>query len=484
MNSDFNNYSFKSIIREYFISIYLDNDEISIQVYNISLLDNIKYEINLDLNDMKNISYYLSSFNIIGIYDLFTKLLNNGQLNLEKQFENLVLSFYIKDIGIPCDNISGNKPLQFILFGEQDNNEYIKYLSGEVYKLKQQINQLTSNQNSFNNANANLNMNIQNMPNLNNNNFINQNNNANNAPQVVSNNAIAVDYNEYFNKLNVVINNNTNELDFDKKLVDDRLFNYLTNFELNQLTKLSIAYNRIEAIQGIEKSKFPNLEILNLNNNKINNLTFLSKANFPQLKRLLLSYNEISDISPLANANFTKLDVLALSQNELNDIYPLKNFKCKGLRVLTIDHNNISDISVFEYVPFKIQKLGLNDNLIVNVSVFGSNNFKEVKQVYLYNNSITDISPLGKGNLDNLNILSLNNNKINNINFLENPSLKQLKELYVENNQISDISVFTRINLNLTKLYIKGNKFDINNSSQVINSIKSKVGVFVYANSS
>ena len=39
------NSTFKSIIKDYFISISLNDEEISIQIYNISSLDNFKYEI-------------------------------------------------------------------------------------------------------------------------------------------------------------------------------------------------------------------------------------------------------------------------------------------------------------------------------------------------------------------------------------------------------------------------------------------------------
>ena len=476
------NSTFKSIIKDYFISISLNDEEISIQIYNISSLDNFKYEINFDLNDMKNISLYLSSFNITGFYEALTKLVKNGKLKLDKQFNNLVLSFLIKDTGVPVNNEAGNKLIQFILFGEQDKNEYLFYLTDEIKKLKQQISQLTSNQNKMNNNmnnimnnNMNNNMNNQFNPNIN---TFNKNDIKNpifSINQSTSSESSNFNFNDYFNRLNVEINDNISKLDLDNKLVDDRIFGYLNNYELNKLVELSLSYNRIKTIQGIENSKFSNLEILILSNNNIINLTYLSKANFPELKRLFLNNNEISDISPLANAKFTKLDVFSLGQNDIVDIYPLKNFKCPELRILQLEKNAISDISVFEYANFKLQRLGLNDNIISNLSALEKANLRELKQLFLYRNSIADTTPLGKANLPKLVLLSLNSNKINSLSFLENNSLKELRELYISDNQISDLSIFTRIECRLTKLFINGNKFDVNNNSQVINSLKSKM---------
>ena len=79
-----------------------------------------------------------------------------------------------------------------------------------------------------------------------------------------------------------------------------------------------------------------------------------------------------------------------------------------------------------------------------------------------------------------LEYLAINRNKIKNINFLENPSLKKLRELYLYDNQFNDLSVFNKINLNLNKLYIYGNTFDINNNSGIIQSLKNKIKEFHY----
>ena len=65
-----NQLHFKSYINDYFITITLDEEEISIIIYNTILLDNIRYEISLDIGDMKNISNCFDNFDINAIYNI------------------------------------------------------------------------------------------------------------------------------------------------------------------------------------------------------------------------------------------------------------------------------------------------------------------------------------------------------------------------------------------------------------------------------
>ena len=65
-----NSLHFKSYINDYFITITLDEEEILIIIYNTITLDNIKYEISLDINDMKNISNCFNTFDFCSFISL------------------------------------------------------------------------------------------------------------------------------------------------------------------------------------------------------------------------------------------------------------------------------------------------------------------------------------------------------------------------------------------------------------------------------
>ena len=105
--------------------------------------------------------------------------------------------------------------------------------------------------------------------------------------------------------------------------------------------------------------------------------------------------------------------------------------------------------------------------------------FKELKELILYNNNISDIKPLIYAKFQNLEILDLSQNKITNIDALENVRFKGLKQLYLGFNNISDINVLERANFEkLEILYLNDNKIDKNKNSLIISNLKSKLNDF------
>ena len=56
-------------------------------------------------------------------------------------------------------------------------------------------------------------------------------------------------------------------------------------------------------------------------------------------------------------------------------------------------------------------------------------NFRELKELYLYGNNISDIKVLENVKFEKLEILSLSDNKISDINILEKVKFKELKKI-------------------------------------------------------
>ena len=103
--------------------------------------------------------------------------------------------------------------------------------------------------------------------------------------------------------------------------------------------------------------------------------------------------------------------------------------------------------------------------------------FKELKELILNNNNITDLRPLGKVKFEKLEILDLSQNKISDINPFENSHLGELKQLYLGYNIISDIKVFDKNILNkLETLHLNDNKIDKVKNASIISKLKSKIG--------
>ena len=93
-------------------------------------------------------------------------------------------------------------------------------------------------------------------------------------------------------------------------------------------------------------------------------------------------------------------------------------------------NTNIEDID--------IKQLNLEDKYIGNegLKILFKIEFKELKELNLSNNEISDINILEKFNFKELNILDLSMNKISNINILEKFNFNELKELDLSKNEI------------------------------------------------
>ena len=113
-------------------------------------------------------------------------------------------------------------------------------------------------------------------------------------------------------------------------------------------------------------------------------------------------------------------------------LYSSNYNETKYLKQLNIDYNKIIRLMLIWGVG--------------NLKILEDIDFKELKELDLSFNNISDISILENVKLE---ILKLSNNKIsNNINILENVDFKELN-LY--DNNISDISIFENVKLEKLK---------------------------------
>ena len=68
----------------------------------------------------------------------------------------------------------------------------------------------------------------------------------------------------------------------------------------------------------LEKVKFENLILLDLEYNNISDINVLEKVNFKDLKELSLGVNNIIDIKVLEKVSFEKLEKLNIHNNSFN----------------------------------------------------------------------------------------------------------------------------------------------------------------------
>lgn len=127
-----------------------------------------------------------------------------------------------------------------------------------------------------------------------------------------------------------------------------------------------------------------------------------------------------------------------LYKSDLAKVYRLK---------IPAGYKTLNDLKLLTNLEY----LDLSNTKLTSVSRLAS--LKNLRVLYLYKNSIKDISPL-KG-LTKLEILSINGNKVSNISTLA--GFAQLTELYIRENTITDYTPVAKLK-NLNILYLKGNK--------------------------
>ncbi len=141
------------------------------------------------------------------------------------------------------------------------------------------------------------------------------------------------------------------------------------------------------------------------------------------------------------HSNITQLNMFGL--RKLNaDKKGIKNLTgleyAHNLKELWLKDNAISDISPLSKLK-KLTSLGLDGNTISDVSSLSG--VTELRILGLGINAISDISPLSK--LKKLTFLNLNHNTISDVSLLA--ELTQLKDLSASDNKISDITPLTAL---------------------------------------
>jgi len=296
-----------------------------------------------------------------------------------------------------------------------------------------------------------------------------------------------------------IINYIDNDKDKNKEYRNETI--YIIQYPEN---KLSVSYGILDKIYKDKKYNFSHKcitkggssgsPILNINNKLIgihkegnNKGTFLNYPIKEFIQLLNIKNNNdilLQEFNNKYNDNIpdTKINELDLSKRNLGSevLNDLSKIDFKELEDLYLFGNNISDIKVLEKVKFdKLELLDLCSNQISDINILEKVNFKELKKLYLFNNKISDIKVLEKVKFDKLEILNLGINQITDINILEKVNFKELKELYLYDNKISDIKVLEKVKFDkLELLDLLRNQISEKKNESIISKLKTKIKVF------
>ena len=259
-----------------------------------------------------------------------------------------------------------------------------------------------------------------------------------------------------------------------KELKKNEFFNFLLN---NNESKVEEYFNKLKRLENKDKYYFlyflgeikfekdrKNIliclintiikakhKMININNNEIE---FIDNKNYKNIIRALskIPFNN------LKNLIFKNCELDDNNTNLLNHIITT------NLEKLDLSFNNLHELNIiFTEKTENLQNLDLSHNNIINLSQFAESKLNNLINLNLTYNNISDIECLGKKtHFNNLEELNLSNNNISDINTLiENDKLINLKKLNLNYNNISNVSSLSKNKLsNLIELDLSFNKIE------------------------
>ncbi|PGL84318.1 NEAT domain-containing protein [Bacillus thuringiensis] len=213
----------------------------------------------------------------------------------------------------------------------------------------------------------------------------------------------------------------------------------ITKEDLLKVKSLIVVEAKNKGIQDVSGLEYmTNLENLKLEEVKLKNIKFISGLR--QLKSLSITYGELEDIGPLAELEH--IEFLTLRNNKISDLSPLSQMK--KIKMLDLNSNYIKDIKPLFTVK-SLRTLTVANNQISNDNLAGIEQLKNVKNLSLSNNGLTNIEHITS--MKKLVELDLAKNELENIEPLSR--LSTVQSLNLEENYISHITPLSH----LTDLY-------------------------------
>jgi internalin A len=150
----------------------------------------------------------------------------------------------------------------------------------------------------------------------------------------------------------------------------------------NLLNLRSLYLNNNSELLSIDDVFFPNkLQEIAINYSNINNIDFIDRCQ--QLRKLSLRFNNIDDVCVLRRC--TNLEYIDIRGNNLTNLYCLTELR--NIKFIDIGENNIDNLNFI--IPMTaLAVLRADDN---DISVFPSNNSKDLHEIRLNRNRLTDL---------------------------------------------------------------------------------------------
>ncbi|XP_037826410.1 protein artichoke [Lucilia sericata] len=206
-----------------------------------------------------------------------------------------------------------------------------------------------------------------------------------------------------------------------------------------QLRVLSLANNRLRTLDDTAFIGAYRLELLHLQENQLMNIDERCLLPLSELRNLNLHANKLSLITDNLFSNNSKLEQLDLSHNNIRSIAPAAFESQKSLEYLDLSGNSLNDMSISLANLINLKDIDLSYNQISHIHSEVVSAWRQVIEIRLSNNLITELKHGSFRNLLKLQYLDLSSNEISVVEPGALKNLPDLQEFVLADNKLSEL---------------------------------------------
>ena len=282
-------------------------------------------------------------------------------------------------------------------------------------------------------------------------------------------------------KYQTMITNKDTRLILRHKNLEDIIFEEIREMSLYHLQELDLSFNKIKNIDYLKYMFLSFLEYLGLNDNKIEDIKAISQINFRELKLLNLQNNNIKNANYLTKAEMPKIEMIRIDGNRaIKNLEEVINKYNKKLVLIPLTFEdfgkkyNLTELLTKNSIRFELNGNDKGDEILRDLYLLLPDDNK-INYLILTNCGIKNIRLLSKIAFPKLENINLSFNNIICIDAISELRNKYLKELYLQENYICNITPLLKTKFDRNaKIDIRNNNLikSHDDSEKIVNNLK------------
>lgn len=282
-------------------------------------------------------------------------------------------------------------------------------------------------------------------------------------------------------KYQTMITNKDTRLILRHKNLEDIIFEEIREMSLYHLQELDLSFNKIKNIDYLKYMFLSFLQYLSLNDNKIEDIKAISQINFRELKLLNLQNNNIKNANYLTKAEMPKIEMIRIDGNRaIKNLEEVINKYGKKLVPIPLTFEdfgkkyNLTKLLTKNSIRFELNGNDKGDEILRDLYLILPND-NEINYLILTNCRIKSIRLLSKIPFPKLENINLSFNNIICIDAISELRNNNLKELYLQDNYICNITPLLKTKFDRNaKIDIRNNNLikSHDDSENIVNNLK------------